>query len=149
ALDSPDTEARIWAVRCLSSISPRSGAVVAPLLKATSDRCPELRMAAISSLNGLPEEKVLPTLLRLLKSDADIRVRQVAMASISSYGAKAKDAIAPVVDLLKQDLPFFRRIPLGTNQGATPAWVLSEIGPLAAPSLFEIVGDARCSLEAR
>jgi HEAT repeat protein len=90
-LDSPDADARWWAVRVIASAPPSQAAILLPLLE---DVSAEVRQAAALGLANHPDEKAISSLVRALR-DEDSLVSSLACAALVKIG---KAAVPPLME---------------------------------------------------
>ncbi len=84
-LDSPDVDARWWAVRVIASAPPSQAESLLPLLE---DESTEVRQAAALGLASHPHEKAIGSLVHAL-SDDDSLVSSLACAALVKIGKAA------------------------------------------------------------
>jgi HEAT repeat protein len=91
-LDSPDADARWWAVRALAS---HPNLDVDLLLRALADAAPEVRQAAALGLCGHPHESAIQPLVRAL-GDADSLAADLAAKALVAIGRPAVESLIEV-----------------------------------------------------
>jgi HEAT repeat protein len=103
-MEKDDVDLRITATKGLNLIRTAPGAF-AGLIKGLSDEDPEIVHLAAEALDGFNKgslEEMMPGLLNAL-NDSKIYVRLYALQAIANIGPKAKEAINPLLDLLKDE----------------------------------------------
>jgi len=74
-----------------------------PLLEALQDSDVKVRSAAAAALSKLDEPSaVVPALIRVLKDDKDNAVRAAAATGLGLIGEPAKEALAPLREIVKE-----------------------------------------------
>lgn len=84
-LDSPDADARWWAIRVVASAPPNQAESLLPMLE---DDSAEVRQAAALGLASHPHEKAISPLVRALR-DEDSLVSSLACAALVKIGKAA------------------------------------------------------------
>jgi HEAT repeat protein len=126
--------ARQEAAEALGKIGPAAKPAVGPLIAALADSDDAVRDAAAEALAAFGKDAVAPLVAALKHTDAN--VRRGAAAALSNMGPAARDAVEPLVTLLKNDAD------ADVREAAIRA--LGAIGPdakTAAPALRDALTD--------
>jgi HEAT repeat protein len=106
-LKSKDAPARKDAADAIGKVAQVKVSVaksaLQPLLETLQDSDAKVRSAAAAALSKLDEPNtVVPALIRVLKEDKDNPVRAAAATGLGLIGEPAKEAIAPLRDIVKE-----------------------------------------------
>lgn len=141
-LNDDDEEIRIYAAQRLANLGPTAEVAVPALIAALGDRCVYVRIEAANALGHtfferrIPRkfERVVPTLIEVMRKDKDYSVRERACVALRMIGSDAKAAVPALIDVVKDKKQGqFREIAV---------WALYWIGApakSAVPTFLEIL----------
>ena len=134
AMLDPDREEkhiRQQIVRKLGQLGPDARAALVPLARAAeTDPESDVRAAALYALSRVAESPAdaLPAMQKILREDADPKLRRLAAVRMAQYGDRAAGAVGALAAALEDKSPTVR---------AAAADTLAAIGPPAASALAE------------
>jgi HEAT repeat protein len=123
---TPKSRRRI--VAALAECSWEDKVILPPLQQALNDPDPQVRKVATFGLGTRRDPAALPSLIRVVRSDADSYVRSEAIRLLGDFGSTAESAVPALLEVVEKE--------------ATPPGGLADpyLGKAAAEALFTIRG---------
>lgn len=141
-----NTQEKQYSLKALGlvKIRPCPDAAMRAIKAALSSDDWRVRIGAIQALEDLQDRTCLRTLMGLLATDANVKVRQAAAIAVSSYGPEAKSAIPELTTLLTTSKSY------NSNAMRVPvAKALAAVGPEALRPLTEIIESTKYGSDVR
>ncbi len=98
-LDDKEVYVRIEAAYALFKLDDASG--LTRILEPLESKSAETRSWAIKRLRGIADVRILKQLIKLLSSEYEDDVRAAAASALGIIGAEAKEAVAPLTEVLR------------------------------------------------
>jgi tetratricopeptide (TPR) repeat protein len=145
ALSDDNESLRINAIYALKSIGWGSDLTTTSLINLLKDPRTDVRHAAASALSRVEvgSSIAVPVLMEDLKKDAV--VRSSAVWALRSYGARAKDAVPALADMLDDDLDVWCRVDIARLIGKVGPGA-KQVAPLLVKSLNDREQDVRVAV---
>jgi HEAT repeat protein len=143
-LDNPNAHVRLSAIDGLVRVGAPAKAAVPAIGRLLKDPNQYVRGDAAFALGELCDERAIEGLIKLLKGELDRDVRQAAVTAIGKFGAKAKEAIPVLIEIVANPVVDGGGFGFDVSDPRNhAAFTLAAIGPASVTPLADVLGNSK------